>query len=79
MSLKQCSLINIEILMTIRTLLTISSITMIFLGLLFLIFPEYISVKMFPEAGEEQIHIAIVHRQIMSGGCFFIGICYKRS
>ena len=60
--------------MTIRALLTISSITMILLGLLFLSFPEYISVKMFPEASEEQIHIAIVHRQIMSGGCFFIGI-----
>ena len=60
--------------MTVRTLLIISSITMMFLGLSFLFFPEFISIKMFPEASEEQIHIAIVHRQIMSGGCFFIGI-----
>ena len=60
--------------MTVRALLTISSITMLLLGLIFLIFPEFVSLKMFPEANEEQIHIAIVHRQIMSGGCFFIGI-----
>ena len=60
--------------MTVRALLTISSLTMILLGLIFLIFPEFVSLKMFPEANEEQIHIAIVHRQIMSGGMFFIGI-----
>jgi len=60
--------------MTVRALLTISSITMLLLGLVFLIFPEFVSLKMFPEANEKQIHIAIVHRQIMAGGCFFIGI-----
>ena len=60
--------------MTVRALLTISSITMLLLGLVFLIFPEFVSLKMFPEANEKQIHIAIVHRQIMAGGCLFIGI-----
>ena len=60
--------------MTVRVLLTISSITMLLLGLVFLIFPEFVSLKMFPEANEKQIHIAIVHRQIMAGGCLFIGI-----
>ncbi len=60
--------------MTVRALLTISSFTMLLLGLVFLIFPEFISLKMFPEANEKQIHIAIVHRQIMAGGCLFIGI-----
>ena len=60
--------------MTVRALLTISSLIMILLGLIFLIFPEFVSLKMFPEANEKQIHIAIVHRQIMAGGCFFIGI-----
>jgi len=60
--------------MTVRVLLTISSITMFLLGLVFLIFPEFVSLKMFPEANEKQIHIAIVHRQIMAGGCLFIGI-----
>ncbi len=60
--------------MTVRALLTISSFTMLLLGLVFLIFQEFISLKMFPEANEKQIHIAIVHRQIMAGGCLFIGI-----
>ena len=60
--------------MTVRTLLTISSITMILMGLMFFIYPEFVSLKMFPESTKEQIHIAIVHRQIMSGGCLFIGI-----
>ena len=60
--------------MTVRALLTYSSITMLLLGLVFLIFPEFISLKMFPEANEKQIHIAVVHRQIMAGGCLFIGI-----
>ena len=60
--------------MTVRALLTISSVTMLLLGLVFLIFPEFFSLKLFPEANEKQIHIAIVHRQIMAGGCLFIGI-----
>ena len=60
--------------MTVRALLTYSSITMLLLGLVFLIFPEFISLKMFPEANEKQIHIAVVHRQIMAGGYLFIGI-----
>ena len=47
---------------------------MLLLGIVFLIFPEFISLKMFPEANEKQIHIAVVHRQIMAGGCLFIGI-----
>ena len=60
--------------MTIRGLLFISSLTMIVLGLSFLIFPEFISKNIFQEANENEIKIASIHRQLMGGGRLFIGI-----
>ena len=60
--------------MTIRGLLFISSLTMIVLGLSFLIFPEFISKNIFQEANENEIKIASIHRQLMGGGSLFIGI-----
>ena len=60
--------------MTIRGLLFLSGLTMIVLGLSFLFFPELISKNIFQEANENEIRIASIHRQLMGGGCLFIGI-----
>ena len=60
--------------MTIRGLLFLSGLTMIVLGLSFLLFPEFISKNIFQEANENEIKIAAIHRQLMGGGCLFIGI-----
>ena len=60
--------------MTIRGLLFLSGLTMIVLGLSFLVFPEFISKNIFQEANENEIKIAAIHRQLMGGGCLFIGI-----
>ena len=60
--------------MTIRGLLFLSGLTMIVLGLSFLIFPEFISKNIFQEANENEIKIASIHRQLMGGGSLFIGI-----
>ena len=60
--------------MTIRGLLFLSGLTMIVLGLSFLVFPEFISKNIFQEANENEIKIAVIHRQLMGGGSLFIGI-----
>ncbi|MAC61732.1 MAG: hypothetical protein CMN37_07570 [SAR116 cluster bacterium] len=60
--------------MTIRGLLFLSGLTMIVLGLSFLLFPEFISKNIFQEANENEIKIATIHRQLMGGGSLFIGI-----
>ena len=60
--------------MTIRGLLFLSGLTMIVLGLSFLLFPEFISKNIFQEANENEIKIASIHRQLMGGGSLFIGI-----
>jgi hypothetical protein len=60
--------------MTIRGLLFLSGLTMIILGLSFLVFPEFISKNIFQEASENEIKIATIHRQLMGGGSLFIGI-----
>ena len=60
--------------MTIRGLLFLSGLTMIVLGLSFLVFPEFISKNIFQEANENEIKIASIHRQLMGGGSLFIGI-----
>ena len=60
--------------MTIRGLLFLSGLTMIFLGLSFLVFPEFVSRNIFQEANENEIKIASIHRQLMGGGSLFIGI-----
>ena len=60
--------------MTVRGILFLSSLTMLFLGLSFLVFPDIISMHIFPQASENEIRIATIHRQLMGGGSLFIGI-----
>ena len=60
--------------MTVRGILFLSSLTMLILGLIFLFFPDFISMKIFPQASEKEIRIATIHRELMGGGCLFIGI-----
>ena len=60
--------------MTVRGILFLSSLTMLVLGLTFLFFPGLISMQIFPQAGEEEIRIATIHRELIGGGSFFTGI-----
>ena len=60
--------------MTVRGILFLSSLTMLILGLTFLFFPDFISMKIFPQASEKEIRIATIHRELMGGGILFIGI-----
>ena len=60
--------------MTVRGILFLSSLTMLFLGLGFLVFPDFISMQIFPEASENEIKIATTHRELMGGVSLFIGI-----
>ena len=60
--------------MTVRGILFLSSLTMLFLGLSFLVFPDFISMQIFPQASENEIIIATTHRELMGGGSLFIGI-----
>lgn len=60
--------------MTVRGILFLSSLTMLILGLTFLFFPDFISMKIFPQANEKEIRIAAMHRELMGGGSLFIGI-----
>ena len=60
--------------MTIRGILFLSSLTMLILGLAFLFFPDFISMKIFPQVSEKEIRIATIHRELMGGGSLFIGI-----
>ena len=60
--------------MTVRGILFLSSLTMLILGLTFLFFPGFVSMKIFPQANEMEIRIATLHRELMGGGSLFIGI-----
>ena len=60
--------------MTVRGILFLASLTMLILGLTFLSFPDFISMKIFPQADEKEIRIATIHRELMGGGSLFIGI-----
>ena len=60
--------------MTVRGILFLSSLTMLILGLTFLFFPDFISMKIFPQASEKEIRIATIHRELMGGGSLFIAI-----
>ena len=60
--------------MTVRGILFLSSLTMLILGLIFLFFPDFISIKIFPQASDKEIRIATIHRELMGGGSLFIGI-----
>ena len=60
--------------MTVRGILFLSSLTMLVLGLTFLFFPALISMQIFPQANEKEIRIATIHRELLGGSSFFIGI-----
>ena len=60
--------------MTVRGLLSISSLTMLFIGMIFLIFPEYVSFNEIQDPSEKEKLIAIVNKQIISGVFLFVGI-----
>ena len=60
--------------MTVRGILFLSSLNMLILGLTFLFFPDFISMKIYPQASEKEIRIATMHRELMGGGSLFIGI-----
>ena len=60
--------------MTVRGILFLSSLTMLILGVTFLLIPDFISMKIFPQASEKEIRIATIHRELMGGGSLFIGI-----
>ena len=53
--------------MTVRGLLSISSLTMLFMGIVFLIFPEYVTFNEIPNPSEREKLIVIVNKQIISG------------
>ena len=60
--------------MTVRGLLSISSLTMLFMGIILLIFPEYIPFNEIQDPSEKEKLIAIVNKQIISGIFLFVGI-----
>ena len=60
--------------MTIRGLLSISSLTMLFMGIILLIFPEYVPFNEIQDPSEKEKLIAIVNKQIISGIFLFVGI-----
>ena len=60
--------------MTIRGLLSISSLTMLFMGLVFLLFPEYVTFNEIQDPSEKEKFIAIANKQIISSIFLFVGI-----
>ena len=60
--------------MTVRGILFLSSLNMLILGLTFLFFPDFISMKIYPQASEKEIRIATIHREMIGGVSLFIGI-----
>ena len=60
--------------MTVRGLLSISSLTMLFLGIVFLLFPEYLTFNEIQNPSEKEKFIAIINKQIISGIFLFVGI-----
>ena len=60
--------------MTVRGLLSISSLTMLFMGIVFLLFPEYVTFIEISNPSEKEILLAIVNKQIISGIFLFVGI-----
>ena len=60
--------------MTVRGLLSISSLTMLFMGIVFLLFPEYLTFNEIQNPSEKEKFIAIINKQIISGIFLFVGI-----
>ena len=60
--------------MTVRGLLSISSLTMLIMGIVFLLFPEYVTFIEIQDPSEKERFIAIVNKQIISSIFLFVGI-----
>ena len=60
--------------MTVRGLLSVSSLTMLFMGIVFLLFPEYVTFNEIQDPSEKERFIAIVNKQIISSIFLFVGI-----
>ena len=60
--------------MTVRGLLSISSLTMLFMGIILLIFPEYVPFNEIQDPSEKEKLIATVNKQIISGVFLIVGI-----
>ena len=60
--------------MTVRGLLSISSLTMLFMGIVFLLFPEYVTFNEIKDPSEKEKLIVIINKQIISGIFLFVGI-----
>ena len=60
--------------MTVRGLLSISSLTMLIMGIVFLLFPEYVTFNEIQNPSEKEKFIAIINKQIISGIFLFVGI-----
>ena len=60
--------------MTVRGLLFISSLTMLFIGIVFLLFPEYVPFNAIQDPSEKEKLIAIVNKQMIAGIFLFVGI-----
>mgnify|MGYP001477018382 FL=1 len=60
--------------MTVRGLLSISSLTMLFMSIVFLLFPEYVTFIEISDHSEKEKLITIVNKQIISGIFLFVGI-----
>ena len=60
--------------MTVRGLLSISGLTMLFIGIVFLLFPQYVTFNEIQDLSEKERFIAIVNKQTISGIFLFVGI-----
>ena len=60
--------------MTVRGLLSISSLTMLVMGIVFLLFPEQVTFNEIQDPSEKEKFIAIINKQIISGIFLFVGI-----
>ena len=60
--------------MTVRGLLSVSSLTMLFLGIMFLLFPEYVTLGAKQDTSEKHNYHVIVNQQVIAGCFLFIGI-----
>ena len=59
-----------------RTILALNGIVMILMGLVFIIFPEKVTIIMFPDiiSNPEALEIGITLRYLMGAGSIMVGI-----
>tara|TARA_A100001015_G_scaffold101304_1_gene112529 strand:+ start:314 stop:694 length:381 start_codon:yes stop_codon:yes gene_type:complete len=60
--------------MTVRGLLSISSLTMLLMGIVFFLFPEHVRFNEIQDPSEKEKLIVIINKQIISGIFLFVGI-----